>query len=379
MSVEQAVADQRIVVCVGPGGVGKTSCAAALGLRQARRGRRVLVLTIDPARRLAAALGLSGQLGSEAHPIPWPGGLAGSLHGMMLDVRATFDGLVQRYAPSPSVARRILRNGFYDYLAGSLPGGQEYMAVERLYEVLGSGRYDLVVVDTPPAANALDFLDAPQRMLDAIDSRALRFLFAPYAAGGGSGFGFFSRGGGLLSKTVARVVGAEMVASMAEFIGEFQSLYEGFRARARSVSAELAQDSTGFVLVVSPASVRLGEAGAFLRSLQARGFRLRGLIANRVRPGFPIPDAELAHSRPERWLSRLPPDACSPATARGLLTAALRLEALAAADREALAALEQDLDAGVPVAHGREGERDLTDLRGLAWLEEELFGPEESR
>ncbi len=361
----EALQGRRVIICTGPGGVGKTSCAAALALHSARQGARVLVLTIDPAKRLADALGLRS-LDHQPQKIE-ADGLRGELWALMLDVRQTFDELIQRHAPNPAQARRILRNGFYQYLTDSLPGAQEFMAVEKLHALVEGDRFDLIVVDTPPAANALDFLDAPQRILDVVDSRTLRFLFQPYKAGGRSGFGLFSRGGSLISKTVARFVGSEMLASISEFIGEFQGLYDGFRERSQRVQELLLGPESGFLLVVSPASLRFGEAGAFRDALSARGFPLLGVIANRVRRDYPLPDPDL---EPAQWLRRHQPE-LSPAEGRALLLAARRLAALAAADREDL---RRGFAAELPSAQAEQRPEDIHDLPGLAWLEARLFG-----
>ena len=232
----ELVEDRRVVVCCGTGGVGKTTTAAVLGLAAARRGRNAIVVTIDPAKRLADTLGLVG-LGNTAHEIPrarWDDGAApptGRLSALMLDTRATFDGLVRRYARDEEQAGRILANGFYRNIASALSGTQEYMAMEKLHELHEDGGYDLIVVDTPPSRHALDFLDAPQRLTRLLDNRIFRFLMMPtrtYVRVASSAVQRFLR-------TVGKVIGGDVLDDIVAFFRVFEGMEAGFRARAARV------------------------------------------------------------------------------------------------------------------------------------------------
>ena len=214
----------------GPGGVGKTTTAAAIALRGARAGRRACVVTIDPARRLADALGISG-VGNEPHKVdppvdeePWPG----ELWAVMLDAQGTFDDLVGRYATNAGQAEAILTNPVYRNISGALSGTQEYMAVEKLYELQESGAFDLIVVDTPPAQHALDFLEAPKHLARLLDNRVFRLLMVPTRAG----LRAFELGAQLMLRTISKVAGGEVVAETIQFFTQFEGMEDGFRARA---------------------------------------------------------------------------------------------------------------------------------------------------
>src|SRR5688572_7500140 len=203
MGLREVVAEHRVVVCVGSGGVGKTTTSAALALFAAMNGKRVLCLTIDPAKRLANSMGLSAMTTEEQLVSPAlfeAAGLSsrGSLSAMMLDTKRTFDDLVTRYASSPERARRIFENRLYQYISTSLAGTQEYMAMEKLHDVRKSSKYDLIVLDTPPTGNALDFLDAPERLVGAIDSPAMRWFIEAFSGAGKFGLGLLGRGAGMV-------------------------------------------------------------------------------------------------------------------------------------------------------------------------------------
>lgn len=272
-----AALDAALVAVVGAGGVGKTTLAAALGVAAARDGAATLVMTFDPSRRLKDALGV----GDEASARPARVRLAGArLDASLLDARATFDGLVRRYAPDPAAADRIFRNRFYRHLAGSLAGVLEYMAVERLFEVAAEGAYDRVILDTPPTRQALDFLEAPERIVGFLDSGALRIALKPW----------FTREGalqrGLVRRRVAglldRMVGLGLLRDMAEFFQAFAPLYDGFRARAREVQALLRRPETRFLLVSGPGEERVPDTLFFARRLKQAGHHLAGIVVNQV-------------------------------------------------------------------------------------------------
>src|SRR5580692_4436670 len=224
-SLEQLVMSHRVLVAVGAGGVGKTTVAAALGMAAARRGRRVLCLTIDPARRLGEALGLEAMSSEEqvvdpARFVDPSRPITGSLTAMMLDTKRTFDALVRKYSSSPEQARRLLDNKLYRYVSTSLAGTQEYMAMEKLIELQRDPRYDLIVLDTPPTANALDFLDAPERLIEALDSAAMRWLVDTFQKSGRFSFNLVARGVALVLRGIGRLTGKGFLEHLAEFVAE---------------------------------------------------------------------------------------------------------------------------------------------------------------
>ena len=268
----------KVVICAGSGGVGKTTTSAAIGVAAAERGRRVVVVTIDPAKRLAEALGL-GASGLGDAPSRIDGPWAGQLWAAMLDTRATFDAVVTRYADDAQ-ARRILANRFYRNMADALSGTQEYMAAEKLHDLAGDPRFDLVVVDTPPSRNALDFIEAPATLTRFLDHRLYRMLMAPTKR--------MTRAVGLATsafvRTVSKVVGAAVVEDAVEFFQAFDGLEEGFRDRAHAVAERFRADSTAFVLVTSPRRDTLDEARWFAHRLTVEGIPIRGLVVNRVQP-----------------------------------------------------------------------------------------------
>jgi anion-transporting ArsA/GET3 family ATPase len=276
--------DHSLVVVVGAGGVGKTTLAASLGLRSARCGRNTLVMTFDPSMRLKDALGVGDH--ARDREVPVAAGTEGRLAASLLDAKQTFDRLVRRYAPDEASADRILLNRFYEHLAGNLGGILEYMAVERLFEVAAEGRYDRVVLDTPPTRQALDFLDAPSRIVGFLDSGALKIALRPW---------FDDKGRlkptahlGLLGRSVEgfldRMVGMDLLREMAEFFGAFGPLFAGFHERAESVQALLKSPKTIFVLVTGPGEERVPEALFFARHLVEGGYHLGPLIVNMVHP-----------------------------------------------------------------------------------------------
>ncbi len=291
---------KRIAVCVGPGGVGKTTLAAAIGLGRALAGDKVLVCTIDPARRLANALGLES-LGNLESRVPEErlreAGLVprGQLFAMMLDVKRTWDDLVARHAPDRARQERIYRNRLYQQLSSVLAGSQEYMAMEKLYELATERDYDLIVLDTPPTAHALDFLDAPDRILDFLGNDTARALLAPAMSAGRLGLKLFHLGGTYVAKTIARFTGAEVLQDLADFMASFQGMYEGFKQRAATVRALFAEPQVGFVLASSASPRAVDEALFFHERLRAERMPIAGVVANRITPELwgnePLPDA----------------------------------------------------------------------------------------
>ena len=290
--LERLTATRRVVVCAGAGGVGKTTIAAALSLSAARRGRRVLCLTIDPARRLADSLGISLSPGVEADVAPEllaSVGAAGtgSLSVAMLDPKQTFDELVTRHASSPAVADSILRNQFYRHVSTSLAGTQSYMAMEKVLSVLKSGRYDLIVLDTPPTSEALDFLDAPERLVEALDSPAMRWLVQAFQPSKGLSMRLLARGVAALLRTMGRVTGRGFMEAMAAFVGELNELFGGFKERAAEVSRAFRAPDFAYLLVAAPNGPALEEARFFADRLGGLGLRADGMVLNRVHPSAP--------------------------------------------------------------------------------------------
>ncbi len=291
VDLDDLVARGRVVICCGTGGVGKTTTAAVLALEGARRGRNACVVTIDPARRLADALGLEHLTNdpSEIDRALWAGASdgdavapGGRLSAMMLDTKSTFDLLVTRNASSPEQAKRILDNAFYRNVSGALGGTQEYMAMEKLHELYDEGDFDLIVVDTPPTRHALDFLDAPRRLTRLLDNRIFRLLMMPTRA--------YLRVASVavqtFLRTVARVVGSEVIEDVVAFFRAFEGMEEGFRERAQVVGDLLVDPTTAFVLVSSPRRDAMEEATFFAERLAEAGQSVQALIVNRVHPAF---------------------------------------------------------------------------------------------
>jgi len=303
---------RRVIVCAGAGGVGKTTIAAALSLRAAQRGRRVLCLTIDPARRLADSLGLTLAPGIEAEVAPERLAAAeatlGSLSVAMLDPKRTFDELITKHASTPAVAERILQNQFYRHVSTSLAGTQSYMAMEKVLSVLKSGRYDLIVLDTPPTAEALDFLDAPERLVEALDSPAMRWLVQALQPSGGLSMRLLARGVAALLRTMGRLTGRGFLEDMAAFVGELNELFGGFKQRAAEVSRAFRAPDFGYLLVAAPNAPALEEAGFFAERLRRLGLRPDALVLNRVHtPHAPAASAaELQVALAARGLSATP-------------------------------------------------------------------------
>ena len=287
--IGRLIDDHDVIVCAGAGGVGKTTTSAAIALEAARRGRRACVVTIDPARRLADAMGLDleGDQGSE--PACVPGAWDGELWAVMLDTRATFNHLITTYAPSEAQAQAILQNNFFRNIADALSGTHEYMAMEKLYELHADDRFDLIVVDTPPTANALEFLDAPNRITRFLDHRLYKMLVTPSRG--------FARAVNLAAQTVlrsiSRIVGASVVDDVIEFFANFDGMEDGFRARAVAVRELLASEGTTFILVTVPRRDIAEEATAFVADLGGAGITVDALVVNRVHP-VPILEPEPA-------------------------------------------------------------------------------------
>ncbi|HUI48425.1 MAG TPA: ArsA-related P-loop ATPase [Acidimicrobiia bacterium] len=291
-TLEQLLAAKEIAVFCGSGGVGKTSVAAATALgATVRLGGKVLVLTIDPARRLATALGLEG-LGNRAHRVE-PGILKaagieprGELWAAMLDTKQSWDDLVLRHAPDEETAYRILENRLYTNLTARFVQSHDYIAMERLFDIHATGEYDLIVVDTPPTRNAIDFLDAPARMADFFGGRLLRWITLPYRVGGRRGTRVLNVASRPFYQVADRILGSQFLQDIAEFFLNFQSMYEGFVTRARAVERLLHDKRTTFAVVTTLEAAPLHEAERFCSALVARDFHLGALVLNKTLPDY---------------------------------------------------------------------------------------------
>ena len=278
---------KKILICCGSGGVGKTTIAASLALEAAERGKKAIVLTIDPARRLARALGLE-ELPNEPRLVREFGG--GSLYAMMLDTKRTFDRLAEKYAPERAGA--ILNNRLYRHLSSMIAGSQEYMAMERLFEIDQQGEFDLLVLDTPPTRHALDFLEAPRRMIQITSNSILGWFLKPGLFAGRLGFKTLQRGAEKILGVFDRLAGFSFLHELAEMLGLISGMLGGFRARAEAVQELLRQPYVGFLLVTSPASVALQDALYFFRRIQEAKLPFLGFIINKTHAPFAVPVPE---------------------------------------------------------------------------------------
>jgi anion-transporting ArsA/GET3 family ATPase len=385
----------RIIVCCGSGGVGKTTTAAALGLRAAERGRHVVVLTVDPARRLAQSMGL-GSLDNTPRPVPLDGDGAtghsggGSLHAMMLDMKRTFDEIVEAHS-DPDRAAQILANPFYQSLSSSFAGTQEYMAMEKLGQLRRADEWDLIVVDTPPSRSALDFLDAPQRLSRFLDGRLIRLLTAPTRASGHAYLKLVNTSIGMFTGVVTKVIGAQLLRDAQTFVAAFDTMFGGFRERAENTYQLLQTPGTSFLVVATPEPDALREASYFVERLSQDRMPLAGLVLNRVHRS---PAARLSAARSLAAAEALQASADSPTPAPGLgnggaaapaaapryplAVTALRLHAermqLTAAERR-LAQRFTAAHPGVPVARITAQPEDVHDLAGLRVIGEFFADP----
>jgi len=303
IQLDKLLEQKRVILCVGSGGVGKTTTSAALALAAARRGKRVICLTIDPAKRLANSLGLESMTQEEttvSEAIFKEAGVevTGSLTVMMLDTKRTFDDIVRKHASSPRARDAILENKIYQYVSTSLAGTQEYMAMEKLQSLRDAALYDLIVLDTPPTANALDFLDAPERMIEAIDSPAMRWFVQAFTGKGSKGkvaFGLLGKGSQLVLKGMSKITGGEFLDQLAGFIAAINDLFGGFTERAKRVSEALRGRDVAFVLVSSPEPMAIDEINFFADRLRQFAMPRDAFVINRVH----LPPPAEATSIPE--------------------------------------------------------------------------------
>ena len=384
LDVAHLLQSLKTIVVVGPGGVGKTTTSAALALEGARMGMKVIVLTVDPAKRLATSLGLERLSHEETRISPSymkAAGLDlgdGAMFAMMLDTKRTFDDVISQHAPSPASRERILNNPYYIQASTAMAGSQEYMAMEKLYELCTERDYDLLVLDTPPAANTQDFFSAPERMMGFMDSRSLKLIMAGAKHAGRLGRGLFD---GILTKVMNRFIGADQFLDLLAFLESFSEMQEGFSERANRVARLLRDDETGFAIITSTDAVPLRDAIGLRSTLREEGMPLVGCFVNRVRSHAAdaaslatfsegLRAATLNHPKidaPTRvWI-----DACAEDWAR----AAVDYSIVAQHDRDQIELLEREfgLDArritSIPLFS-----EDICDLAGLASFGDIILG-----
>ncbi len=352
-TLPELVAECSVIVCCGSGGVGKTTVSATFALAAARAGRRSCVVTVDPARRLADALGVESLPNT---PTEVEGDWPGHLHALMLDSKGTFDDLIQHYARTPEQAESILANRLYQNLAGALSGTQEYMAMEKLYELVHSNEFDVVVVDTPPTRNALDLLDAPRRLTRFLENRLFRALLVPTRMSLRA-IGMATQA---LLRTIAKVAGAEIVQDTVAFFQAFEGMEDGFRSRASAVHELLADPSTAYVLVTSARPDAIAEAGFFAEKLGERDVAVAALVVNRIAPSFgPVDGPSAAH-------------APAPPAMEALESNLAELNAVAAREEAAFSGLAAQLSPA-PVGRIPLFGEDVHELVGLRRAADHLF------
>jgi len=377
VQLTDVIQKHRVVVCLGSGGVGKTTTSAAIAVRAAMEGRRVLCLTIDPAKRLANSLGLSEITKGEQQIAPSlfeQNGLPsrGVLYAMMLDMKQTFDDLVERYASSEAQKQRILGNRLYQYVSTSLAGTQEYMAMEKLNSVRRDDRFDFIVLDTPPTTNALDFLDAPNKLIGAIDSPVMRWFVDQLE--GSKGFSFLGRGAAYVLRGLAKFTGAEFLDLVAQFVTDLNELFGGFRVRAQAVYDDLRSKDVAFLIVTSPAPVAVGEAVFFGKKLEAYGIHPRGLIVNRVNKSPALPSLEELKALAEHEGRKIPSGPPSADLLQRMHTAMRDTHALAQRDLEGVRRLRAHVAADMSYTEVPAMRRDVHDLAALAEVGDYLLG-----
>ncbi len=361
-TLHELVMGQRLLICVGSGGVGKTTVAASLALAAARRGRKTLVLTIDPARRLANSLGLN-RFGNDEVRIPLEG--QGELWAMMLDSRHAFDALIARIARDPERRKKILENNVYRNIADSIAGSQEYMATEKLYDVVASKRYDLVVLDTPPVKNALDFLEAPGRLARFLDKRIMKWFLEPYDERKVFGKLLFGTSA-VVFRLLSHIFGKEFLGDISEFFHHFRDLYDGFRERHEAVLQLFHASETSFAVVCAPNEPSVEVAAFFLDEFKKRRLPGVGVIVNQVHPTSSVPlDPDAILGEPARALGA----DLAPHTAQRLLArlgaAHRRLRELSALEEQQIAIITGKLEQGQQIWRVPRLESQVHDLTAL--------------
>jgi anion-transporting ArsA/GET3 family ATPase len=379
VTLREVVERHRIVISAGSGGVGKTTVAASIALWGALAGRRAVVITIDPARRLASSLGVE-ELGSEAREIPAAhfaaqglGPPLGALAAMMLDQKGAWDALVERHAP-PEARARILANPFYQHLSQTFAGSQEYMAIEQLCLLADAGNYDLIVVDTPPTRHALDFLEAPKRIGDFLDRKVVRWFVKPYFSAGWSALRAMNRTAGFLLRRLEQATGISALAEISDFFTSMSGLFENFQPRVERAYRVLRGAETAFVLVTGPEEQVLGDAEYLSRKMAELRMPLKGVVFNRVHREYRPPRrGEVGPedvARVEETIARV---LGSGADARALAENFAAYQALARGESLRLEMFRGGLPRGVPVALVPNFARDVHDLASLAAMHGPLF------
>jgi len=352
-------ASARVIVTCGTGGVGKTSVAAALGVHAAQSGRRAVVITIDPARRLADAIGINETLGNEPQQVPLEA--SGELWVTMLDVHETFDNLVRETSPTPERAREVLDNSFYRSLSRSLSGTRDYMAAERLYELYNDNKYDVVIVDTPPSRNALDFLESPERLARFLKHPVVRLLVAPSRGG----FRFASAAMTPVLKAISSVVGSDALSGVASFLRAIDGMETEFSRRALAVATTLRGDDTHFVVVTAPSPDALTEARHFISELSRLKIQLRLIITNRMPPRF-------GHESSSHHMAIAETSTGDDATLHAVMASLLEDAERAEQDVATFVTAAHVSFAGVPVASATELPEDIHSMQSIEVLAQQL-------
>ncbi len=388
LDLESLLRGKQIVICCGSGGVGKTTVSAALGVQAALLGKKVLTLTVDPAKRLADSLGLS-ELGNQEAAVPEEQFLrhgknpTGSLHAMMLDTKHTFDELIERYAPNEDVARNIMHNQFYQHLSSAMTGSHEYLAMEKLYQIHLEGRYDLIVLDTPPTKHALDFLEAPARVRAFFDRSISQWFLKPYPTMGRLSLNLFNRTAGTVLRLVERFTGAEFLQDVSEFVTGLADSFDIFRSRAEEVTHVLRGEQTTFLLVTATDRGALKEAAYFYDRIQEAALPFGGIIANRFH-AFPVAGAETrmsagdsshnGHASLDADVSYLSEErGLPPSVARQLVENFDRYRKLAQRDRNVLQEFARRSPRQVPILTVPAFDEDVFDIDGLLKMNAHLF------
>ena len=383
MTLAELVGSHRVVITTGSGGVGKTTVAASVALWGALQGRRTVVMTIDPARRLATSLGLAN-LANTPLPIapalfaPLGGPPRGTLSAMMLDQKGAWDALVERHAP-PEARARILANTFYQHLSQSFAGSHEYMAIEQLCLLADSGEWDLIVVDTPPTRHALDFLEAPQRIDDFLDRKVIQWFVKPYFSAGWSAFQAVNRTASFLLKRLEQATGVSALVQISEFFTSMSGLFENFQPRIKRAYEVLRGTGTAFVLVAAPEEQVLGDADYLSTKMTELRMPLRGVVLNRVHSEFRGAAADGSDFGAEDLAevtgaiaSALGPGATvTPSLAENFVD----YQVLSRGEQLRIEQFCDALPASVPVVTVPNFARDVHDLTGLASMHAHLFGP----
>lgn len=373
-TIERVLDGRTVCICAGSGGVGKTTTAAAVALGMAAKGLRVCVLTIDPAKRLADSLGLE-ELGNEATRVD-PALLEangvecrGELWAMMLDAKQTFDQLVARHAEDEEARQRVLNNGIYQQISSALAGSQEYMAMEKLFELHSEGRFDLLVLDTPPSRNALDFLDAPERLTQFIEGRSLQLFIKPT----GLAARVAGRGAGVVLAILKKILGFDLLADLSEFFTAFSGMIDGFQDRANRVNALLRDEETTFLIVCGPQAEPIEESVFFHSKLVEAGMNFGAAVVNRVR--YRLVEGGVETGQAEREIGEETDDAD---LAGRLAVNLAEYELLAERDEENIERLRQRLG-GAPLIRIPYLDTDVHDVAGLAEIDRYLFADEATR